>query len=250
MPAEGGSQNSPSGGRRDYSQDSLRPVTIKQIRDAVSDSGDEFKIDGSKTSQITIVGQIRNIATQTTNITYKLDDGTGSIEVKQWNDADAMETSPLKARLIEGAYCRAWGKLKDLGNRRHVNAQIVRPVDDMNEVSYHMLEATAVHLYITRGPISGTGLGAGGAAVNGAGQQGAAGAYGATDLVGYSAVAKRVYNHLKEAPQTNEGLHQQEIAAKLGIDTAEVAKAGDALLEGGLIYTTVDDQTWAILEAD
>jgi hypothetical protein len=68
MPAEGGSQNSPSGGRRvryacdvmslsnskvqDYSQDSLRPVTIKQIRDAQSDANDDFKIDGSKTSQV------------------------------------------------------------------------------------------------------------------------------------------------------------------------------------------------------
>jgi replication factor A2 len=196
------------------------------------------------------VGQIRNIATQTTNITYKLDDGTGSVEVKQWNDADAMETSPLKSRLVEGAYCRAWGKLKDLGNRRHVNAQIVRPVDDMNEVSYHMLEATAVHLYITRGPVGGTSSGAGGAAVNGGSQQGATGTVVGTDLSGYNAVAKRVYQYLREAPQSNEGLHQQDIAAKLGIDTAEVAKAGDALLEGGLIYTTVDDQTWAILEAD
>jgi replication factor A2 len=202
-------------------------------------------------SQVTIVGQISNVATQTTNITYKLDDGTGSIEVKQWNDADAMETSPLKERLVEGAYCRAWGKLKDLGNRRHVNAQIVRPVDDMNEVSYHLLEATQVHLYITRGPVGGAGAAAGGgAAVNGAGQQGATGAYGGVDLSGYNAVAKRVYQYLREAPQSNEGLHQHEIAAKLGIDSGEVAKAGDAMLEGGLIYTTVDDQTWAILEAD
>ena len=40
-------------------------------------------------SQITFVGQIRTISTQATNITYKLDDGTGLIEVKQWIDSDA-----------------------------------------------------------------------------------------------------------------------------------------------------------------
>lgn len=108
-----------------------------------------------------------------------------------------------------------------------------------------------MHLFITRGPIGGTGAEAGGeAAVNGGGQQGAIGAHGGVDLSTYNAVAKRVYQYLRDAPQSNEGLHQQEIAAKLGIDTAEVAKAGDAMLEGGLIYTTVDDQTWAILEAD
>jgi replication factor A2 len=118
----------------------------------------------------------------------------------------------------------------------------------MNEVSYHLLEATAVHLYFTRGPPGGAQGDA--AATKGGQQQAADGGHGQYDLAGYSATAKRVFNHLKTTPQSNEGLNQHEIAAQLGIDTAEVAKAGDDLLSGGLIYTTVDDQTWAILEAD
>jgi len=122
-------------------------------------------------------------------------------------------------------------------------------------VSYHLLEATAVHLYFTRGPLGGAnaGAGAGAAAVNGAGQQqqqAGSGAYNGHDLSGYSQVARRVFQHLSKAEQTNEGLHQHDIAAMLGVDAAEVARAGDDLLAGGLIYTTVDDQTWAILEAD
>ncbi|KAH7095796.1 replication protein-like protein A 32 kDa subunit [Paraphoma chrysanthemicola] len=246
------SQQSP-GGRRDYTQDSLRPVTIKQLLDAHLEPGnnDAFKVDGSPLSQLTCVGQIRNISNQTTNTTYRIDDGTGSIEVKQWVDVDtADQTNPTKAKLIEGSYCRAWGKLKSYNDRRSIAAQIIRPVEDMNEVSYHLLEATSVHLYLTRGPPGGANAGAGAAATNGAGQQAGGGTYGGYDLAGYNQVAKRVFQHLREAPQTNEGLHQMEIAAKLGIDTADVARAGDDLLAGGLIYTTVDDQTWAILEAD
>ena len=120
----------------------------------------------------------------------------------------------------------------------------------MNEVNYHLLDATAVHLYFTRGPPGGATTNTG-ANTNGAGQQQAGNAtYGGYDLSGYSSTAKRVFQHLRESPQTNEGIHQQEIAAKLGIDTADVARAGDDLLSGGFIYTTVDDQTWAILEAD
>jgi replication factor A2 len=245
-------------------------VTIKQLLDAQLEPGsnDTFKVDGAPVSQVhqveprattytdysqlTFVGQIRNISTQTTNTTYRLDDGTGSIEVKQWVDSDAVDqTNPTKAKLVEGAYCRAWGKLKSFNERRSVGAQIIRPVEDMNEVSYHLLEATAVHLYFTRGPPGGANTGAGAAATNGAGQQQAGGGdVGGYDLSGYSAVAKKVFGFLRSAPQSNEGIQQHAIAASLGIDTADVARAGDDLLAGGHIYTTVDDQTWAILEAD
>ncbi|KAF2447670.1 replication protein A, subunit RPA32, partial [Karstenula rhodostoma CBS 690.94] len=239
-----GSQNSPSRGRGN-AQDTLRPVTIKQILDAQPDaSGDDFKIDGSRISQLTFVGQIRNIAAQTTNITYKLDDGTGSIEVKQWNDDDAMEASPLKSKLVEGVYCRAWGKLKSFHDRRHVNAQIIRPVEDMNEVQYHLLEATAVHLHFTRGPLGAAENAGGAAPTNGAVQQQEAG----PSLVGVSNLAQQVYKFLQTSPDNNEGINYQEIASQLGLDTVDVGRAGDELLEAGVIYTTVNDTTWALLE--
>lgn len=63
-------------------------------------------------------------------------------------------------------------------------------------------------------------------------------------------MARKVYEFLRTTPQTNEGLHQQEIASNLHLDIAEVGRAGDELLEGGVIYTTVDDLTWAILDTD
>jgi replication factor A2 len=203
---------------------------------------------------VTVVGQIRNISNQATNTTYRIDDGTGSIEVKQWVDPEAAEqNNPTRAKLVEGTYCRAWGKLKSYGDsRRHVGSQIIRPIEDMNEISYHLLEATAVHLFFTRKAPGVANAGAGaGAGATGAGQQQAAGGdYGSHDLAGHSRVAKSVFQCLRNSPQTNEGLHQHDISAKLGIDPSEVARAGDELLSGGLIYTTVDDQTWAILEAD
>ena len=195
--------------------------------------------------QLTFIGQIRNIATQTTNITYKLDDGTGSIEVKQWVDADAMEASPLKSQLIEGAYCRAWGKLKSFHDRRHISATILRPVEDMNEVSYHMLEATAVHLYYSRGPLEQVGKAGDEASANGASHQTAT---REPEVAAFGPTALQVYRYLQKQPQGDAGVHQQQIASDLGLNTADVARAGDQLLEGGLMYTTLDDMTWAVLE--
>ena len=120
----------------------------------------------------------------------------------------------------------------------------------------HLLEATYVHLYFTRGPpesLQSAGGGGGGNAmfVEPSGFGGAANgatSFGGKPLPHMSATARRVLNHLQSAPQNNEGLHVQNIAAQLGLPTNDVFKAGDELLGLGLIYTTVDDETWAVLE--
>ncbi len=71
---------------------------------------------------------------------------------------------------------------------------------------------------------------------------------GGKPLPHMSATARRVFTLLQSAPQNNEGLHVQNIAAQLGLPTNDVFKAGDELLGLGIIYTTVDDETWAVLE--
>lgn len=210
--------------------------------------------------QLTFVGQIRNISTQTTNITYKLDDGTGTVEVKQWIDADAASdisdpTSASKPKLEVNEWARVWGRLKAFNDRRHVGAHVIRPIENKMDISYHLLEATYVHLYFSRGgpeQFSNTGA----QVKTEGGQQGMQdGGYGAGEMgmngkmmPNVSANARRVYSTLKNSPQSNEGLHVQNIAASLGLPVAEVMKAGDDLLQHSLIFTTVDDNTWAILE--
>ncbi|KAK5162653.1 hypothetical protein LTR04_003152 [Oleoguttula sp. CCFEE 6159] len=251
-----GSQNSPgSGAKQQYGKDTLRPVTIKQILDAQQPHPDaEFKVDGSEITQVTFVGQIRNISTQTTNITYKLDDGTGTVEVKQWIDSDATSamdtTDDSKPKLAENAYARVLGRLKAFNNKRHVGAHVIKPINDYNEIQCHLLGATVVHLHFTRGPPQS--LNKGGAANGAYGQQdgGAAGGdYGGGPLPNtLSGAARKVYNLLKTAPQTNEGLQAQVIAVQLNMPTADVVKAGDDLVGQGLIYTTVDEHTWAVLD--
>ncbi|KAI9728128.1 MAG: replication factor A protein 2 [Chrysothrix sp. TS-e1954] len=253
-----GSQEN-AGPSKTYGKDSLRPVTIKQINEAESGSdGDSFKIDGADMMQLTFVAQIQNISRQAVNTIYKLDDGTGSVEVKQWIDPDAAaanpgdDTNPSKPKLVENTYARVFGMLKSFGNKRHVGVKTggIRPIADFNEVQYHLLEATAVHLYFTKGPLGGAKGGEAGQ-TNGAQTNGGDVSMGGTKKMlpaGLSAAARRVYQCLQSTPQTNEGLHMQEIAGKLGMDMANVGKAGDELLNHGLLYTTMDDNTWALLD--
>ncbi|KXS97286.1 hypothetical protein AC578_4573 [Pseudocercospora eumusae] len=241
--------------KRSYGKDTLRPVTIKQLIDAHHSHPDAeyFMIDDNETTQVTFVAQVRNISTQETNVTYKLDDGTGTIEVKVWRDFDAAGMEDGKAKVVESGYARVWGRLKEFNNKRHVGAQFIRPIQDLNEISYHLLEATVVHLHYTKGPVEHLQANGGAQQPNGMGygqQNGMSNAGGgdAGGLAGLSPTARKVYIALRNSTHLNEGLHAQVIAQQVGLEISEVMKAGDELMGLGKVYTTVDDLTWALLD--
>lgn len=216
-------------------------------------------MDGHPITQVTFVGQIRSVNPQPTNVTLKIDDGTGQLEVKRWVDADTMDGAGGGGGAPESqweldSYVRVWGRLKSFSNKKHIGGDItIRPVQDYDEVNYHMLEATYVHLYFTRGPPGGQ-QGAGGEGdsmfVDGGAGAGGGGANPAmsSKVAGCSAAAKKMFNFMSQAPGGNEGIHLNVITSATGLPIREVMNASDELLGNGLIYTTVDDETWAILE--
>ncbi len=172
-------------------------------------------------------------------------------------DQDTNDSAPGKPALVEQGYARVWGRLKAFANKRHVGAQIIRPVGDLNEVQYHLLEATAVHLHFSKGPLDNgqTKPGANGASAasntNGidSGYGGTSGGAGGMQIpANLSSRAKKVLSCIQNAQQSQEGLHIQQIATQIPMDVGEVQKAGDELQNNGLIYTTVDDNTWALLD--
>ena len=248
----GEAQSSQAGGKGGYGKDTVRPVTIKQILHAHHPHPDaEFKIDGEVATQLTFVGQIRSISTAATNITYKVDDGTDNIEVKQWIDSDAnqdqMDTDNNgKSKLVEEGYCRVWGRLRAFHDRRHVQAHIIRPITDYNEINYHLLEATAMHLFFKHGPPGSgnedqkTGYGQ----ANG----GDADEIDGKSTKGLSGKALQVLKFLRNSPQSNEGQHVQLIASGIGMEVNDVFTAAESLVHHGWIFTTVDDSTWAVLD--
>ena len=183
--------------------------------------------------------------------------------MKVWIDSDAPThdddgnpTGAGKSGLTEGMWAKVYGRMKSFGNRRHVAAFKIRPVVDMNEVNAHLLEAAYVHLYFTRGPPESLNGGQAGAVGAQGGQQDGMGAQdgdtGMVDLArqmpSLGASAKKVLNTLYNTPQNNEGLHVQVIAQQSGLSVQEVLKGADELTNHSLIFTTVDDNTWALME--
>ncbi|KAI9884819.1 MAG: hypothetical protein M1823_003381 [Watsoniomyces obsoletus] len=283
--SQGGSQTTPS---KTYGKDTLRPVTIRQLLNAQHPHPDaDFKVDGSEVTQVsdecvnqcskihlstfldayryqvTFIGQVRNISTQTTHITYKLDDGTATMEVKKFNENDSMNAGdapkPPEKAPVEGDYARVWGRLKEFNDKRTVGAHIIRKIVDFNEVQYHLLEATAVHLFFTKGPpeqLQGQKNNAQvapaqisyGQPAGGMGGMGAPTGQYTQPLPPLSMHARRVLEKLRAVEQNNEGLHYQHLSAELNLSAQDVLKAGDELQSASLIFSTVDDFTWAALE--
>ncbi|XXG98501.1 isopentenyl-diphosphate delta-isomerase idi1 [Hypoxylon texense] len=248
----GGSQSG-SQAAKPVNDESLRPVTVKQIIDAEQAFGSDgpFRIDGVDVTQVTFVGMVRQINPQTTNITYRLDDGTGIMEVKLWLDPDKQD-GDARAAFAEEQYVRVWGRLKSFGNKRHVGAHVIKPVADFNEVNYHLLEAAYVHLFFTKGGLVGGGEGgnnaAGGAAAGGNDDGLFVGDGDAAFLRSASPAARRVYQYLNQSEESNEGVNTHVIARDTGLSFQDVTTACEELLGHGKIYTTLDDETFAILQ--
>jgi len=248
----GDNQTSPSGQRADREEASLRPVTIKQINDAVSPDGQNksFIIDGHPTRGIVFIGQIRAAAGQSLKHVYKLDDGTGTIEVNRWLGDDAkkaFEAGTMKI-MPESIYVKVHGRIQVNSGKRYVVTTFVRPVEDHNEIATHLLDATYVHLQLTRG------------APKAGGNRGAndddkmdveptkfgAGNSSKLQLVGPT--ARKVYQFIARSPQGNDGVNLYEIAPGLSLEINDVQKATEELVTEGLVYTTADDETFAVLE--
>ena len=144
-----GSQKTPQGDKKNINN-SLRPVTISQVHEATQNHPDaDFKIDGVEVGPLTFCGRVVNISSAATNTTYKIEDATGTIEVKQWVDADRKHESPIK----NDSNVRVIGTLKSFNQKRHVALNTIKLVSGDAELKYHTAECQLATLYHTRGEI-------------------------------------------------------------------------------------------------
>lgn len=167
--------------------------------------------------------------------------------MKKYVDTQRVE-APSDPAIDVGGHVRVYGRLKSFNGKRFVSVHSIRAVTDFNEVGFHLLEAAAVHLLLTRGPLNKEGGGGGGDGmfVEGGGGYQDAGA-GVPKLGDVSAGAHRLFNHMLNVPGGNEGVHLQVLSNGSGMSAREVLAAADELFQQGVIYTTVDDETWAVV---
>ncbi|KAJ7612379.1 hypothetical protein DFH06DRAFT_1015330, partial [Mycena polygramma] len=244
----------------------LRPVTIAQIRKATQANPDsDWFLDENAVGQarilhlpqcVTVVAELYGHNAFTTNRTFELDDGTGRIDAKMWTDTpDGALDEPWR----EPMYVRVTGSIKTYHGRKHIHASNVRVVSDAHELYFHLLDTVSVYITLKQGPA----VPPPSNAVN-AGGSGAPSAYmppPAPPLQKplFSVVADAVVHYLRTTAPHPEGVHVGDIAKALDSDAIELRRAScsaqstrranryvfsdtvNRLIDEGYVFTTVDE---------
>lgn len=128
----------------------LRNVTIKQIQESQSAFPDgPLLIDGKEISQVTFIGRVNKANVSPSNMQYVVEDGTASIEVRQYSDMNENEEQSI-APFQEGSFVRIIGQAKRFQQKKFVAAYKISVVNSLNEIAHHQLSVVKTHLGLTK----------------------------------------------------------------------------------------------------
>ncbi|XP_008320918.1 replication protein A 32 kDa subunit [Cynoglossus semilaevis] len=246
------SQGGEKKGRTRPSQ--IIPCTVSQLWSA-SQSDETFKVGEVELAQITLVGVIRTTEKAITNVLYKVDDMTGApIEVKQWMDTEDPRVNCTVHP--PGTYVKVSGSLRSFLNHRMVVAFNLRPLEDMNEITSHMLEVVQAHMML--GKPQGMVGGVGGELSKvppmsrmTTGNMGG-GYTGASDMVnnGLTASQNQVLSLIRSCPDP-QGISTQDLKQRLsGISINIIKQAVEFLSNEGHIFSTIDEDHFKSTDSD
>ncbi|KAJ2012042.1 Replication factor A protein 2 [Coemansia sp. S85] len=258
--AGGNDDNKTRGG---YKNQTLRPVTIKQLVEvSPPPANGPIFIDGCEIKNITFVGVVRSVLQQSINVIYSVEDGTGKIDVRVWaggndqggdmgDDGQGGSNQMVDPNITVGKYVCVYGELRFFNGKRNVSSHKVRLVTDHNEIAYRGMEAIYVHLNATRGPPPALRQRAGAPAVSGMGGSsmyssgGAMGGCGAmvSNDQGMSAIHASVLDVIKTSPPHPNGLEIAVIKQRLAgrYQSNQVSEAVEWLISEGHLYNTIDE---------
>ncbi|XP_076827922.1 replication protein A 32 kDa subunit [Brachyhypopomus gauderio] len=233
------------------------PCTVSQLMSAAQ-AEDVFRAGEVEVAQVTIVGIIRSTDKSMTNIQYKVDDMTWApMDVKQWVDTEDPNVD--SSVIPPNTYVKVSGNLRSFQNNRSLVAFSVRPLEDMNEITSHMLEVVQAHMLLSKPQ---TTMGGGAVGLNssmgpvsrpGMSGMGMSGSYsGAAALAnnGLSPNQNQVLSLIKSCPEP-QGISIQELKQRLsGMNITVIRQVVDFLSNEGHIFSTIDEDHFRSTDQD
>ncbi|KAL7318710.1 Replication factor A protein 2 [Mucor circinelloides] len=217
--------------KKPLGEQTMRPLTIKQIKGATSPQEGTFKVDNSNITQITFIGVIRNIQELATNYVYTVEDGTGAIDVRKWVEQnETPDDADARRGLLVDTYVRVNGRLNSFSNRISIVAHSMRPITNFNEITFHYLDAINTHLMFSKPGSSLLG------ATNNDHMQ----------IDATTSLIEKVSQAIKSYDDSAEGASIKSLVERFGgLHTeSEIRDSVEFLLNDGQCYATTDSDHW------
>ncbi|XP_061675301.1 replication protein A 32 kDa subunit isoform X2 [Syngnathoides biaculeatus] len=243
------SQGGEKKGRTRVSQ--IIPCTVSQLMSATQ-SDEAFQIGDVEVAQVTLVGIIRSTDKSMTNIQYKVDDMTcAPMDVKQWVDTEDLNVD--SSVLPPGTYVKVSGNIRSFQNNRSVVAFSVRPLEDMNEITSHMLEVVQAHMVLSNPQASVQRAGTMSSNTSSMSRPGVDTGYmGARNMAdnGLSSAQNQVLSLIKGCMDT-QGIGLQELKMRLSsLSMMAIKQAVEFLSNEGHIFSTIDEDHFRSTDCD
>jgi replication factor A2 len=218
------------------------PVTAHTINKCTQVEGENsvFEYGNMNFHQVTFIGIIRSVIKRANDITYMVDDMTSTeVNVKsqaeEQDDIESEEPKPEQIQFMENQYVKVFGIIKSLANEKIVQSFRIIPINELNQVTHHMLECMSASIHYAQGGESGD--------MNMDQQMGnenplkkSGGTGGLNDC--HTAISELVKQSTSES-----GIHLKDICNYLkSFPESKIKQALDFLSTEGHIYTTIDDE--------
>ncbi|XP_058260586.1 replication protein A 32 kDa subunit-A-like [Hemibagrus wyckioides] len=201
----------------------VMPCTVSQLLSS-REHRDSFFIRDMELNQVTVVGMIRRTELTLTHIVYSVDDMTGPpLDVKQWQNLEDVNMNHYV--IPSGTYVKAVGSLRSFQHHRSMVAFNIRRLDDLNEITSHMLEVIQAHLDSDSSSCS------------------MMKTSHASDpaTVGFTASQRQVYTSIKSC-RLAEGISMQRLRNSLKhLSAYDIRNCLQFLINEGHIFSTIDD---------
>ncbi|CAL8339531.1 replication protein A 32 kDa subunit [Gadus morhua] len=233
------------------------PCTVSQLMSA-SQAEEAFRVGEVEVAQITMMGLIRSTDKGMTNIQYKVDDMTAApMDVKQWVDTE--DPSMDSTVLPPGTYVKVSGNLRSFQNHRSVVAFNIRQVEDLNEITSHMLEVVQAHMALSKASSTmgggQVGVGTNNSMINsrpGTMEESGGGYSGGNDNAtnGLSPNQNQVLRLIRSS-QDGHGISLQDLKQSLsGMSLVVIKQAVEFLSNEGHIFSTIDEDHFKATDGD
>lgn len=135
--------------------ETLTPVTIKQVQDAVSMGQEPVKINHVVMKQVMIVARVVGLEAQINRTSLMLDDCTSRIQAVYLTSSDQdvpqdYYADQRRASIKEGFWIRVIGVICYMDGCHKISIIRMRPVVHYNEIVFHRLETVKTSLMQSR----------------------------------------------------------------------------------------------------